>query len=246
MKHAIFTLCVLLLSVTAQGQYTTAGKIEFEKKANMHARMKEYGDGNDSWYERMKSQVPKFSYSYFDLYFDNTKTIYKPGREVENPTKMFGNEPASDNTVLTDLTAKNVKSFKQVFEQKFIVEDSMRKLEWRMKDEIRTIAGYKCRKAVGIVCDSVYVVAFYTEDIIASGGPEMFSGLPGMILELAIPRLYTTWVATKVETTPPNESDFTVPSKGKKVNSKELYQTIQTSLSNWGKWGTRYIWLTLL
>ena len=36
------------------------------------------------------------------------------------------------------------------------------------------------------MCDTVYVVAFYTEDIPVSGGPEMFGGLPGMILELTV------------------------------------------------------------
>jgi GLPGLI family protein len=90
------------------------------------------------------------------------------------------------------------------------------------------------------------VVAFYTEDIIVSGGPEMFGGLPGMIMELAIPRLHTTWVADKVELIAPKETDFTIPEKGKKVTEQELYETVKTSLKDWGKMATRNIWWIVL
>ena len=127
-----------------------------------------------------------------------------------------------------------------------MVEDSARKIDWVVKDEIRTIADFKCHKAVGKICDSVYVVAFYTEDIVVSGGPEMFGGLPGMIMELAIPRLHTTWTADKVELVPPKETDFMMPDKGKKVTEKELYETVKTSFKDWGKMAPRNIWWTVL
>ncbi len=241
----IFIPCMALCG---RAQYTLAGKIEYEKKTNVHALLQ---DGNDdesdnSWLERMKSTVPKFSSAFFDLIFDSSRSIYKPGKEVDNPNKMFGTPPASDNIILTDFNASAVKAIKNVYEQKFFVQDSMRKLKWVEKDELRTIADYKCHKAVSKICDSVYVVAFYTEDIPVSGGPEMFGGLPGMIMELAIPRLHTTWTADKIELISPAEADFKISEKGKKVTEKELSETIQSSLKSWGKWGTKYIWWTVL
>ena len=160
--------------------------------------------------------------------------------------RCFGGGPATENVVLTDFGTKKIKAFKTVFEQKFQVQDSVRVLNWKEKDEIRTIANYKCHKAVARICDSVYVVAFYTEDIVLSGGPEMFGGLPGMIMELAIPRLHTTWVATKVELTPPVETDFTVPEKGKKVTENQLYEDVRGSFKNWGNMAPRNIWWTVL
>jgi len=160
--------------------------------------------------------------------------------------KMFGGGPATENVVLTDFNTKTVKAVKTVFEQKFLVQDTMRKIEWQEKDEIRTIAGFKCHKAVSKICDSVYVVAFYTDDILVSGGPEMFGGLPGMILELAIPRLHTTWTADKVELLHPQPTDFVVPDKGKKVTEASLYETVQSSFKDWGKMAPRNIWWTVL
>jgi GLPGLI family protein len=244
-KYFLFSFVIVCAAATADAQYTFYGKIEYEKKTNVHAQMKQWGDDNNSWYERMKSQVAQFNVTYFDMLFDTSRAIYKPGREVENKSLFWGS-PAAENIVLTDFHANRVNAVKAVYEQKFQVQDSIRKMEWRVKDEVRTIANFKCYKAVGRICDSVYVVAFYTEDIPVSGGPEMFAGLPGMIMELAIPRLHTTWVATRVETVHAQEKDFELPKKGKKVTGKELYETVQSSLKDWGKWATTNVWWTTL
>lgn len=247
MKRTFSILIIILCTtVAARAQFTTAGKIEYERKVNIYAQMAEMD--NNEWFEKLKSQIPKFSSAYFDMIFDTARSIYKPGREVEgnNMFKMFGGGPAMENVVYTDFAAKKVTANKKIYEQKFLVQDSMRKIEWTEKDEIRTIANYKCHKAVGRICDSVYVVAFYTEDIVVSGGPEMFGGLPGMIMELAIPRLHTTWVAGKVEPTAPQETDFVIPDKGKKVSEQELYETVRSSFKDWGKLAPRNIWWTVL
>ncbi len=248
MKKIFLVIATIMCAhIGARAQYTTTGKIEYERKVNIYAQMEEMGDENE-WFERIKSQIPKFQSTFFDMVFDTARSIYKPGREAPggNTFKMFGGGPATENIVLTDFVAGKVKAQKTIYEQKFIVEDSARKIDWVVKDEIRTIADFKCHKAVGRICDSVYVVAFYTEDIVASGGPEMFGGLPGMILELAIPRLHTTWTADKVELIPPKETDFTMPEKGKKVNEKELYETVKSSFKDWGKMAPRNIWWTVL
>jgi GLPGLI family protein len=247
MKKIIVTLAIILFAAhLARAQYTISGKIEYERKINVYAQMGEMEE--NEWFEKIKSQIPKFSSTYFDLIFDTARSIYKPGKEVEgNPMlKMFGGGPATANVVFTDFAANKITATKTVYEQKFLVQDSMRKIDWKVKDELRTIANFKCRKAVGIICDSVYVVAFYTEDIAVSGGPEMFGGLPGMIMELGIPRLHTTWVADKVELMAPASTDFTVPEKGKKVTEKELYETVKASFKDWGKMAPRNIWWTVL
>jgi GLPGLI family protein len=239
----------LLLSCTAFGQYTATGKIEYERKVNLHRQIEDMmDDDNRTWLEKMKPNLPKFNVTYFDLSFTLDNSLYKPGREPENPVKMmWGNTPASENIVYTDFKTSQVAASKKVFEEKFLVKDTMRKIPWKIMDEVRMIANYKCRKAVGRICDSVYVVAFYTEDIMVSGGPEMFAGLPGMILEIAVPRLYSTWIATKIDITPPKPEDIKAPAdKGKKVNHQEMYTTLNSSVSKWGKWAHRSIWWSLL
>ena len=247
MKKIIISLVVLFTAVqlNAQAIFLGEGKIEFERKINVHRQFDV--DENDSWFKEYVSRLPKIFTSYFNLSFGDNKTIYKPGREGDNPRPVsWGIGPAKENVVVKDFNTQKVTSSKKVFEETYLVQDSMPAIEWKITNETRTIANFECRKAVGIICDSVYVVAFYTEEITISGGPESFSGLPGMILGIAIPRLYTTWFATKVELVAPTGKDFTTPTKGKKANQKEIEKTLQSAIKDWGKEGQRNIWWVML
>jgi GLPGLI family protein len=87
--------------------------------------------------------------------------------------------------------------------------------------------------------DTVFVVAFYAEQIIPSGGPESFAGLPGMILGLAVPRLFTTWFATKLEVMDVKETVLTPPKKGKKTTTSDLKVQLKPSMKDWGKMGAK-------
>ena len=236
----------LVVSSFAQARFIKAGKIEFERKINVQ-RQYDPSDDESEWYKEFLSKQPRFHTTYFDLYFDDKKTMYVPGRETDDIKKnlwLIG--PSKDNKVATDLRNRQVKNLKNIFEETFLIMDTARKVQWRMSDETRTIAGFECRKAVGVICDSVYVVAFYTDEILATGGPESFNGLPGMILGIAIPRLYTTWYATKLELMEPTPQQLDFNPKGKKISEKDLQATLQKSLKNWGKQAQRNIWWTLL
>lgn len=245
MKNS-FIAIALLICCSAKAQYTTQGTIEYERKVNVHAQMEDMADDDNGFFALMKTQMPKYNSSFFNYSFDMNKALYLFDRESENPMKMFGGAPAAKNTVYTDFHSQRVVASKQVFEEKYLVMDTMRKIEWKINDEIRKIANFTCRKAVGKICDSVYVVAFYTEDIIPSGGPEMFGGLPGMILEIAIPRLHTTWIATKVESITPKQEEMKAPEKGKKTTQEGMYKDLMSSVSKWGEWGQRSIWWSVL
>lgn len=247
-KIILLVLIALAAKPTTYAQYTSYGKIEYERKSNMYQQMEDMAedDEDERWMGQMKSMMPKFFLSYFDLEFNTQYALYKPGKEVDNKYKGWGTPPGTENVVFTDFENKTVTANKQVYEEKFLVQDTIRKLTWKIEDEIRMIANYKCRKAVTTMYDSVVVVAFYTDDIMVSGGPELFAGLPGMILELAIPRLRTTWIATKIELTPPQPNDLKEPTKGKKVTNEELYISLQKIVKKWGKWGNRSIWWSML
>lgn len=247
MKRLLFINMILAFTVSVKAQHTQSGTIEYERKTNLHRTIDQMDEDDRKWIDRMRSQIPKHIVHYFDLSFNTQHSLYKPGREPEKTVNLwFAQTPASENVVYTDFTTGRVTAQKQVYEEKFLVKDTMRKLEWKIMDEVRTIADFPCRKAVAVMCDSVYVIAFYTEDILANGGPEMFSGLPGMVLEVAVPRLHTTWIATKINFDPPAEKDIVPPKKGKEVTMADMHKTISTSLERWGKWGNRVVWWSVL
>jgi GLPGLI family protein len=242
------TIISLSLAASAQPRFITKGKIEFERKTNIH-RLYYNEEEMGSWSETMKKLIPQFSVTFFDLVFTEGKTLYRPGRENPDEKRLgFFSPPASENVIFKDLDHQTGVSQKQVYESQFLILDSLRNVTWKLQPEIRTIAGFECRKAIARICDSVVVVAFYTDEIVPAGGPESFHGLPGMILGLAVPRLYTTWFATKVELLQAaDEAKIVPPAKGKKVNDTELITRVNDGIKDWGeKYRDKAMWLTSL
>ncbi|MHA4810608.1 GLPGLI family protein [Flavitalea flava] len=240
--------CIFLLFANLQvkAQHTiflSEGKIEFEKKINLYAQL----DDDNTWTDFAKKTMPNFKTTYFNLLFTRNKTLYKPGREGSERSNNFWEQPvAEENVVFTDLEKQKSSTQKKLFDQLFLVQDSLRTIRWKITNETRTIAGFTCRRANAIIMDSIYVVAFYTEEILTTGGPESFTGLPGMILGVALPHQHLTWFATKVQTVSVAENEIIAPLKGKKVNNQSLKQTLDESLKEWGKNGKRYIQFMML
>jgi GLPGLI family protein len=241
MKKNILLLACLFVTGLASAQFITKGKIEYERKTNQHAFM----DENSVWDEMAKKNLPKFVTYYFDLTFENGRTLYKPGRESVRQNKYWGVFDA-DNIISADLDKNSLITQKSIYGDTYLISDSLRKVQWKIGSEIREIAGFSCRKAVGRVMDSIVVIAFYTDEIIPSGGPESFSGLPGMILGIAIPRMHTTWYATKLQLVNVNETDIAAPKKGKKYAGADFKKELSTILKNWGDEGKRIQWQMLL
>jgi len=244
-KLLLLLITVLPQLLMAQARFITEGNIVYERKINLHRQLDEETK-NSSFYEELIKRVPVFHQSSFSLQFTEKETIYQPAAEVETIEMSWLLGPAKDNIIYTKLAGGERNSLKAVFEKKFLVSDSAADFKWRIVDEKRTIAGLECRKAVTIICDSVYVVAFYAEEIPVSGGPESFGGLPGMILGLAIPRLHATWFATKVTLAAPPAAAFAMKGKGQRIERPKLISTVRSSMSDWGKYGEKNMWWILL
>lgn len=243
----LLLFCIIISTNLLKAQNTiflAEGKVEFERRVNNYALM----DEGDSWSELQKKTMPKFKTTYFDLYFSKNKTMYQPGRENpdNNRTGMFDDNLAQENVVYSELDSSKCFSQKKVFEQLFLIEDSTRKIQWKITDETRVIAGFQCRRANALIMDSIYVVAFYTDDIVASGGPESFNGLPGMILGISLPHQHVTWFATKVSAAPVTAGQLRVPSKGKKVTNSSLKESLKERMKDWGKYAQKNLEAVML
>lgn len=256
-KTTLLTLVACLMggSMFAQNaHFTTSGTIEYEKKVNMYAVIKKMINAdNESWYgpafESYKKNQPQFATMLSTLTFGGNKTLFAPVvEEVPKSNSMFSDSPLSQqiNTTYTDLNTNLSTTNKKVFEETFLVKDTARKINWKITDETREIAGYTCRRANAVVMDSIYVVAFYSDEIPVSGGPESFSGLPGMIMGLALPRENVTWFATKVTDNPVPEGSLKIPTKGKATNNKGLQTTLNSVMKNWGDYGKKFYKMYLL
>jgi GLPGLI family protein len=234
----VFALCFITAFANAQTQFYSTIKIEFEKKVAVHALYKEI---EPEWFEQIKERFPQTSSSYFDFIADGTHSIYKPGREVTADPKSWYQPFANKNIVYTDYKTEMSISQKPIFEETFLVQDSLLNIKWKITEDARNIAGFECRKAVGILFDTVAIFAFYTDELMISGGPEGIHGLPGMILGVGIPRLHTTWFATKVQVNDVPVKQIEPEKKGKKVNRQEMIQSLNKAMKDWDVHGQKII-----
>lgn len=235
----VYLLCLAALVTKAQTRFHSTVKIEFEK--TVYTRQL-YKDLSPQWYDMIKDRLPNATVSYFDFIGDTTQSIYKPGREIPIDQKSITMAIADKNLVFNDYIHGTTITQKPVFEETFLVQDSLLKIKWKLTADTRTIAGFDCRKAVGLIDDSIAVFAFYTDEILINGGPEGANGLPGMILGLGMPRIHTTWFATRVETNGVDLGKVKPATKGKKVTRQVMIQSLDRVLKNWGNFGKNMVW----
>lgn len=246
MKKTLLFILLLASSFTGLAQFASQGKISFERKTSLKMQMQT--EDNNEWIKSMIDKIAQFTISDFTLTFNKEESEYEfvKEQEVTGMTLSWGPKPGRENKVYTNYRTGKVIAQKNVYENDYLVEAEQPVYQWKIMDEMRTIAGYPCRKAITKICDSVVVVAFYSDQIMVSGGPETFNGLPGMILGLAVPRLYTTWFATNIELLPQEIQAFKPVKKSKRVSNEQLLEEVRKGTKDWGSFSSGLTWwLTL-
>ena len=232
MKHKIFFFFILMCCIKGlhAQQFITKAVIEYEVKSNVKKTMPNFFMNDE-----LKDQIPTFKTGYYNFSFAHDESIFKFDHWSDE-TKKVPNFLKSDeelNIWYTNYDANKIIMQKAIWGSQLIVQDSIKKLEWRISNENRIIAGFNCRKAVAIMFDSVYIFAFYTDEIMISGGPCSINGLPGMILGVTIPRLYTSWIATKVMITGVDEKNIKQINTKKPITMQDLKSTIIDHTKDW-------------
>ncbi|MEQ7801561.1 GLPGLI family protein [Pedobacter sp. ASV1-7] len=221
-----FLLSVMCFNLRAQETFIPYGKITFEKKVNLIRSLE-----NSNIPTEAMEGIKKYVVSTWEFYFTQSKSLYRQEKkdvEDNNPAFLTFSNSKLNNEIYTDYSNNKRVIKRSIMDENYLLTDTIPKLNWKIMHDIRNIAGYECRKAVGVIYDTVYVVAFYTDEILLRGGPEGFSGLPGTILGLAIPRYNTTWFATKVNGFENHASKIVPAVKGKNIETtKDLDKLIE-------------------
>ena len=189
--------------------------------------------GNNNWEEMLKDKLPRFKTGYFTLTFDNDKSIYKFDHWGAPKLPDFMLEGEDEEKYFFNYATGKYAMQKNVEGSILTITDSIPKLKWKLVNENREIAGFNCRKAYAVMLDSVYVFAFYTEEITFPGGPGSFHGLPGTILGITVPRLYTSWIATKVMVNGFDAASIKPIESKKSISLNDLTTIIKDRFKDW-------------
>lgn len=244
-KKSIICLINILFTVNIYAQFIDSVRVVFEKKVNVH-RVYE----KNEWLKSRIKYIDKYQTELYEFVGNESKSIYRFYQEKEDdapPASFIMGYNVFDNIVFQNYENKTANIFKVIYEDKVLIADSMRKFRWKITNETREIAGFKCRKATTIIFDSLMVYAFYAQEIKVTGGPETFNGLPGMILGVAVPEMYTTWFAKSVDTVNIARFKIEAPVKGKKNTYQSVFKKISDALKDWGSdYRNLVIWFNLI
>jgi GLPGLI family protein len=208
----------LLTTITLQAQQKQ-GTVIYERVTQVQIHLS--GDN-----EALQNMLPKTRTDNFELIFGNNQSLW---RQQEKPNEDDGNmsgngfqirmvASGSDDVLYNNFDSRKKTEQRDVFDKKFIIDDSIQPLKWKMTGETRTILNHNCMKATATqtskrmqttmengkmerkeVADTSGIIAWFTTEIPVSAGPAEFQGqLPGLILEMDVANGRQTFKATNI------------------------------------------------
>ena len=130
---------------------------------------------------------------------------------------------ASMGIVYLDVAQREVLKRRDFMGRQFLVTDSAPEIGWTLTQEKAEFLGYPAYKATAMV-GSKSVEAWFTPSVAMSIGPEVYGGLPGLILVLAEDGGRRTFVAQDVSLAP-LQTALVRPSEGELMTGEE-YNTL--------------------
>jgi GLPGLI family protein len=164
------------------------------------------------------------------LYHYQHESVYKLITEEQKGPEVTQVAPNHTRRFIslvgTEVLYKNRKtnrriSQESILEKKFLITDTLPSRSWTIEKEEKTILGYVCQKAV----DTLGYVAWFSPDIPVDDGPLIYSGLPGLILELHLKGTLIT--AQKIDLQCDAAKEIKIPTSGRKVSRKEYNVLLQ-------------------
>lgn len=219
MKRIIALLIASVVFQWAAAQ-VKEGKISYEEKIDVWRRIPKEN-------EQMRSMMPQYRTNKYELLFADNKSLYKAAEEEPDLSEQpqggmiirFG---GADNVFFKDFNTQQSVEKRDLMEKEFIVEDSIRNINWKLMDgETKTILGHTCKKATGNSERGLDLIAWYAEDISLSSGPGQFSGLPGLILGMDVNEGEFVYTALEIQNSV-KKTDIKAPTNGKKVTPAEF------------------------
>lgn len=204
----LLTITGSFLSVMLVAAQQKEGKVHYSRTVQMQIS---FGGMNDE----MQRMIPKSRTDAFELDFANNQSIWKASEQDDQEPSTVSDggglrlnivAGGADDIMYNNFeTAKRVEQ-REVMDKKFIIEDSIRPLKWKMTGETKSILNHNCMKATATQIsprmqmtmengkmerkessDTSVVIAWFATDIPVSAGPSEFQGqLPGLILEMDI------------------------------------------------------------
>jgi len=235
-KKILLTALLFTTLRTAHAQ-VKEGRVVYERKINMHRRLED---------PSMKSMVPEFSTNKVELLFSSDQSLLRNIKEEEDIRDQAGQDNNGAAVHIRfgggdDQTYKNYSEEKMIRQQemgpkKYIIEDSFPHQSWKLESDTKTIKGHLCKKAACKGQQGNAIIAWYAEDLQSPSGPEVYGGLPGLILQLDSNDGEIVFTAVEISSTFDRKL-VQAPADGKKITRAAFKKMMEEQFGEGGPGG---------
>lgn len=263
MKKIQLAFALLVALATTANAQMKEGKISYERKTNMHRNIPDpqmksmIPEFRTDKFELIFNESASLFRSVVD---DEAPDPFANAGGGGGGMRMNFRMPTT--TTYTDLAKQTQYEERAFFEKEFLIVDSLKQYKWKLSEETKTIAKQLCKKATTMVTApqmrvrisrggenntdtaanapikprETELVVWYAENIPVSVGPDNYSGLPGVIMEMNLDNGATVTTAVEVSAKYPKK-ELIQPSKGEKMTRAQFQEQMQKLMQDMQKGG---------
>lgn len=231
MNHYFLTIVFAILGLLTFSQEKKISEVVYKVQSNI-TQSDTTKQGVSDFVNDLSEEMKNIKFS---LYFNNQESSFYEQKKMtsdhntNNLTKNnLGQIFSFTGNLYTNKNEGYMLHEKTVSTNKFIIKSFVKDLKWEKTNEFKEISGYVCYKATTL--DSIVtirgtrifeVTAWYAPKLPYTFGPSVYSGLPGLILELKTNKVifYADVISLNKYS---DEKLIQIPVKGKTVSKKEF------------------------
>lgn len=195
---------VLGSSSLAQNDFQGKAIYQSHQKMNINIDSNEVSDERQA---ALNAMIAKQFNKTYELHFDQRQSNYKEEEKLEEPAQategmvmvMFSD---ASSILYKNISENRFSSQRDLFGKTFLVKDKLEERAWKLLKETKQIGEYTCYKATSMrttdvrvsidekgnrteePAEEITITAWYAPSIPVSNGPELYYGLPGLIMEV--------------------------------------------------------------
>jgi GLPGLI family protein len=238
MKKTIILILLHILNIVCFAQRSQKWvKVEYTKQLKENALPKSLSEDEKKFIGTIHAVLISGSqYSYYQELGELTFVAHKPSQKKIEKTNIelkeidrlssthihAGHLERNMSDVYKSFTDQLMVSILRLSGNILRIERALPDYAWEISNEVASIAGMSCKKAFTTTSNGNIREAWFTDDIPVANGPDVFHGLPGLILKIETAQY--TIEATKISFIDP--VPIKKPTMGELVAPEEIRNRI--------------------
>lgn len=232
MKKALEKTFILNFDKTAS-IYNEEEKLDAPGENGGFRMMANFMGGGGKLYKNTKTKTFAQEKEVFGKEFLISDSLYIIKWDLSSTeTKKIGNYTCYKATAVVPASQSDFRNMRPKSDEKIKQEEEAKKAAGAKEEDKRTDFMGQME-----MVKEITVVAWYTPEIPVNQGPELYWGLPGLILEVSDGR--TTILCSKVVMNVKDKVEIKTPTKGKKVTQAEFDEIVTKKMEEMREMGGR-------